>query len=231
MLLLYRKPDHGNYAMSVNIYIPLCFYFICMGLHNGDAGREIYIPLCFYFIGNPCTQWFPGDFHLHSTMLLLYPDPPGSPWASYFIYIPLCFYFIKEHLYIRRGKNIFTFHYASTLSKHQIFPDWKENTIYIPLCFYFISALHRPRSQRFSIYIPLCFYFIVSIRNGDVIGYIFTFHYASTLSNSLVGNSALLTLFTFHYASTLSGPIHAEKSQQEIHLHSTMLLLYPAGTD
>ena len=78
MLLLYRKPDHGNYAMSVNIYIPLCFYFIdmtvevdnitfsiyiplcfyfiCMGLHNGDAGREIYIPLCFYFIGNPCTQ-------------------------------------------------------------------------------------------------------------------------------------------------------------------------------
>ena len=57
--------------------------------------RLIYIPLCFYFI-NYSTIYLTYIFiYLHSTMLLLYP---------YIVKSGDCLY------------NIFTFHYASTLS-------------------------------------------------------------------------------------------------------------------
>ena len=59
---------------------------------------------------------------------------------------------------------------------------------------------------RERIYIPLCFYFIIPA----------TFHNRTTAS------------FTFHYASTLSKPIFPFPSF-DVHLHSTMLLLYLPG--
>ena len=157
MLLLYP----GDYPESENestIYIPLCFYFI-LAVHRLCRVKP----------------------HLHSTMLLLYPDKPA-------ISIKHC---------------IFTFHYASTLSEHPV---------------------------------PLS-------RNG----YSFTFHYASTLSrrsqkicNDFVylhstmlllyqkpetGTSGIYHVFTFHYASTLSVFALCFCCCQH-HLHSTMLLLY-----
>ena len=55
------------------------------------------------------------------------------------------------------------------------------------------------------IYIPLCFYFITKLLVGNSASLtLFTFHYASTLSNVLCTSIALISAFTFHYASTLS---------------------------
>ena len=75
--------------------------------------------------------------HLHSTMLLLYLNPR----------------------LIVEGRNIFTFHYASTLSR-----------------------LNNATGSASSIYIPLCFYFILRITPQRATFHTFTFHYASTLS-------------------------------------------------
>ena len=78
----------------------------------------------------------------------------------------------------------------------------------------------------FFIYIPLCFYFIMCMRYDKEVSIIFTFHYASTLSRDLGGFNRINLSFTFHYASTLS-MTHQFRSLPQIHLHSTMLLLYP----
>ena len=145
-------------------------------------GWLIYIPLCFYFIFSESEK---ESCHIS-------------------IYIPLCFYFIAVNPLSSVTVMIFTFHYASTLSRlisffvvpQILFTFHYASTlsgcqgcntgldclIYIPLCFYFIkSVLVRPAAN-ISIYIPLCFYFICC-----------------------------------HFSS------RTEKS----YLHSTMLLLYP----
>ena len=59
-------------------------------------------------------------------------------------------------------------------------------------------------------------------------GTIFTFHYASTLSNSGIVNTSLPSAFTFHYASTLSS-FSENADPVTLNLHSTMLLLYRRG--
>ena len=55
---------------------------------------------------------------------------------------------------------------------------------------------------------------------------IFTFHYASTLSETEVPKIVDSVIFTFHYASTLSDHAAHLVSVHLGHLHSTMLLLY-----
>ena len=57
-----------------------------------------------------------------------------------------------------------------------------------------------------QIYIPLCFYFIGGEAGGNIEGYSFTFHYASTLSGLSMSSFVIGNSFTFHYASTLSDP-------------------------
>ena len=98
--------------------------------------------------------------HLHSTMLLLYPCiRPDVDGGMSVIYIPLCFYFILNCNFALRMQTLFTFHYASTLSKPiSEFPA--RIFIYIPLCFYFIRNRRVYRLPCSHIYIPLCFYFI-----------------------------------------------------------------------
>ena len=49
MLLLYRRRK-AALRDTMNIYIPLCFYFIAGQSSTGSWIRCIYIPLCFYFI-------------------------------------------------------------------------------------------------------------------------------------------------------------------------------------
>ena len=87
---------------------------------------------------------------------------------------------------------------------------------------------HRPRQDpqpSFPIYIPLCFYFIGEPGIWFLIGSPFTFHYASTLSDSADSLSNESISFTFHYASTLSRQTLTVESSCK-NLHSTMLLLY-----
>ena len=101
------------------------------------AISSIYIPLCFYFIKLTTKSRSYKISNLHSTMLLLYPGTTSAPSTS----------------------SIFTFHYASTLSKTGNHPPARF-CIYIPLCFYFISPKKLYEETGFEIYIPLCFYFI-----------------------------------------------------------------------
>ena len=105
----------------------------------------------------------------------------------------------------------FTFHYASTLSVVVIFHDpfvphlhstmlllyqisqnayYVRIAIYIPLCFYFINPICSASEEFTVIYIPLCFYFIGDngvILDGKKVE--FTFHYASTLSDSSISST------------------------------------------
>ena len=143
------------------------------------------------------------------------------------IYIPLCFYFIlrKAHhnfnlrnlhstmllLYpvwesVGRRKASFTFHYASTLSSIAAIARFLHSSF----TFHYASTLSDrriwKRQKSTGIYIPLCFYFIGKTVQKAQRYCIFTFHYASTLSLDGLRNSLL-----------------------NVNLHSTMLLLYPAG--
>ena len=233
-----------------NIYIPLCFYFIWLGITRWDCRRInlhstmlLLYPYAFYKNGG-------GKSHLHSTMLLLYPTSLG--------FTVICC--VDLH------STMLLLYPISVRGSSALLP------IYIPLCFYFIGSPGCCRRGRFPIYIPLCFYFIERKCRVWPLQPEFTFHYASTLSeiNNIVQqckthlhstmlllypilrysfggyftylHSTMLLLylktgirlslragkFTFHYASTLSIE-NANKKVMCAHLHSTMLLLYQNG--
>ena len=140
--------------------------------------------------------------NLHSTMLLLYRLLRlRIKFPSFYLHSTMLLLYLDDY-YMPQMANIFTFHYASTLSRRLL-----------------VFKLMR------QIYIPLCFYFIAEYFVDNISGYIFTFHYASTLSTDTGCSAGSETQFTFHYASTLSLP---DELKQAIlcNLHSTMLLLY-----
>ena len=174
------KENH-QFRMECYIYIPLCFYFISgvpvIPIHL----VQIYIPLCFYFIVVAICSLI-GTLDLHSTMLLLYPDPAARVPTAVFIYIPLCFYFIKTGR-CRTGKRIF---------------------IYIPLCFYFIiqgNVVHVCENNLHSTMLLLYPLLPKAPLFPDLY-----LHSTMLLLYRTEACAALneLTLFTFHYASTLS---------------------------
>ena len=165
------------------IYIPLCFYFITSVLRRKElsawftfhyastlsritASQQIRrVLFTFHYAStlSASARHFREQFlHLHSTMLLLYLCKEWFRTENNPIYIPLCFYFIAM-----------TINSCMPLS-----------CIYIPLCFYFIEVLLVLVSIAACIYIPLCFYFIPLIRRLFRPALQFTFHYASTLSDS-----------------------------------------------
>ena len=193
---------HDPIPVILFIYIPLCFYFIGKGSRGSAPRFRIYIPLCFYFIPFHLDCRFTRS-HLHSTMLLLYPEIAFDISGVFMIYIPLCFYFIcSKPLFSFISFNLhstmlllypsacdiislqapgFTFHYASTLSP--------------------FSAQQR---RLMHIYIPLCFYFIKNCLKLTM--------------NETDLHSTMLLLYLF---------CHLPSSFLRIDLHSTMLLLYP----
>ena len=138
MLLLYPVTVTGYTALSVFIYIPLCFYFIDLSEPHSLHHCDIYIPLCFYFIFPSlveicflvfiyiplCFYFIIFAFRKYDDWLVIYIPlcfyfiigGHAFVWVTSFIYIPLCFYFIHMSIGHRTGYCEFTFHYASTLS-------------------------------------------------------------------------------------------------------------------
>ena len=141
--------------------------------------------------------------HLHSTMLLLY-----RIWEAHAV---------TNYIHLH-STMLLLYRAEKDVQREAVY-------IYIPLCFYFISAEVQGTNTLRQIYIPLCFYFIVELDGTCGFAIWFTFHYASTLSNSAHGYPESLYRFTFHYASTLSRKM-AWLGNWLWHLHSTMLLLY-----
>ena len=165
--------------------------------------KNIYIPLCFYFIFLPRRSRQPGTL----------------------IYIPLCFYFISPNGIELVWTDVFTFHYASTLSCLVELTHHSMNWIYIPLCFYFIQPGLHGNEVSVKIYIPLCFYFIKGEEYAYIKIYRFTFHYASTLSIS--GPYRSMCMVNLHSTMLLLyQPARSSTLNHKYHLHSTMLLLY-----
>ena len=167
------------------IYIPLCFYFIGDFLDPSREHLIIYIPLCFYFISgksNGRKQWI-------------------------IIYIPLCFYFIvssSETVFMNRP---FTFHYASTLSDRPAKAVCRKCVIYIPLCFYFIGGvILYEKFADLYLHSTMLLLYLFATASTALLFFLFTFHYASTLSLIAPHISVQTASFTFHYASTLSVP-------------------------
>ena len=189
----------------MQIYIPLCFYFIGFPSVVPMSRGKIYIPLCFYFIVVPYDNL---EFDIY-------------------IYIPLCFYFIAGEMEDRRLQNAFTFHYASTLSK-EMSTGWGA---FFKFTFHYASTLSKQIPELppgILIYIPLCFYFIAKLSALSFYPLTFTFHYASTLSNGGVrigaGVKHLHSTMLLLYLNPL-----AFSAETYLNLHSTMLLLYPVS--
>ena len=166
--------------------------------------------------------------HLHSTMLLLYPSPSITAiFVVSFIYIPLCFYFI-------------------TIC--ELWPIYLQK-IYIPLCFYFIRCLPQRVIVIPYLHSTMLLLYPAHILQNDgwkeidlhsTMLLLYPVEPYSDYLRILNLHSTMLLLyperqgtdtradpeFTFHYASTLSKERRSCHSELLSHLHSTMLLLY-----
>ena len=268
MLLLYPSSVR-RLCSSYSIYIPLCFYFIpasgCMFAFQGI--------FTFHYastLSDPCSYCFrthfPFTFHYASTLSkCLSEDHRLYPIFTFHYASTLSGYSESKTRRIYK----FTFHYASTLS---CWPSWRKAwpgsylhstmlllyqmktgsyygillNLHSTMLLLYRSA-HWRWSQGCWIYIPLCFYFIFFVNFSHSISSKFTFHYASTLSESRAEGRIWPHSFTFHYASTLSldcifprycfyrFTFHYASTlskrciiyiQYNKDLHSTMLLLY-----
>ena len=122
--------------------------------------------------------------HLHSTMLLLYLCTADLPGGQSIIYIPLCFYFIRFERISSNHGSVFTFHYASTLSKSGCYTLY--NTI--SFTFHYASTLSLVlllfKSFRDNLHSTMLLLYLGTARRIRAKSKTFTFHYASTLSIS-----------------------------------------------
>ena len=227
MLLLYPSPDQKNMVdlllyiplcfyyigkdkihtpFCSGLYIPLCFYYICILLSIGEDKTWLYIPLCFYYI-EEAKEKEPEQPELYIPLCFYYIGPVdvGAMQMS-FLYIPLCFYYISCCSCSSVIPEIFTFHYASTIS---IFRN----------------------SGRFRTF-PLHSTMLLLYQNAycwlAVIYHSFTFHYASTIS--------MLVDIVITYTPSLHSTMlllylccSASLRACTASLHSTMLLLYPCA--
>ena len=120
MLLLYPDRD-----IDLGIHHRFTFHYAST-LSRARASGGTPVDTFTFHYASTLSMFLPGlvclNRHLHSTMLLLYPDLRQN----------------RKTVCIR-----FTFHYASTLSSGFMGARFEKFFIYIPLCFYFIGCSHR----------------------------------------------------------------------------------------
>ena len=136
-------------------------------------------------------------------MLLLYPKIYTSDHVGEKIYIPLCFYFILLTVLAEGLTGIlFTFHYASTLSKTVRERQDESTDLHSTMLLLYHRQLWQTQSPQ-----------------------VFTFHYASTLSGS---SPAFLRSISNLHSTMLLLYLYSPDQliDQYFNLHSTMLLLY-----
>ena len=185
------------------IYIPLCFYFIFPAFRYLSRSFLIYIPLCFYFIYYAISSLV-DCINLHSTMLLLY---LRVIWPVILRLLHLHSTMLLLYRFLHGSGGVLPLNLHSTMLLLYL-----EVTINEGLLQYHLHStmllLYRMGSDASLcpafIYIPLCFYFILRKEYQNAVLELFTFHYASTLSDA--------------YSGTIN---------RNSYLHSTMLLLYP----
>ena len=171
-------------ALEIYLYIPLCFYYIMPLIIMHSRLSQLYIPLCFYYILRQGSQ--PSRFSKLYIPLCLKPLPQ---WAlRSILYIPLCFYYIHNWWLLCQGR----------------YP------LYIPLCFYYILELLKANIGLEPLHSTMLLLYPAT---GSFAGTtnVFTFHHASTISDTCRSQERATVYFTFHYASTISKlyPYHA----------------------
>ena len=197
------RMDSGDPQLEVDLHstMLLLYHFFLSFI---SICLPIYIPLCFYFIRfiRLLRTW--GRIYLHSTMLLLYP---------------------ASHIHCRfRGIDLHStmlllYHYPETESQFPIL-------IYIPLCFYFIPSWSGQRLSHQNLHSTMLLLYPGPVQNVMLLCYLFTFHYASTLSRNrkpqmhLNGTDLHSTMLLLYLLSGQRHPLLV------CDLHSTMLLLY-----
>ena len=148
-----------------------------------DFIRRIYIPLCFYFIWHLLLS-SPLRSYLHSTMLLLYRS--RTVWdfidIAYLHSTMLLLYRTNlklSSLLVCNLHSTMLLLYHRTGALHRVCILYLHSTML--LLYRWEAVLSVPEDR---IYIPLCFYFIIINLTAEEGYTIFTFHYASTLSQS-----------------------------------------------
>ena len=98
--------------------------------------------------------------------------------------------------------------------------------IYIPLCIYFNIVFRATQLEPANIYIPLCIYFNGLSTCSMTCGSVFTFHYVSISTGSLMGYTSthLIYMPLCIYFNTIS---RGKSYINDINLHSTMYLFQP----
>ena len=145
MLLLYRIFCSFAEVHLMDIYIPLCFYFIGMETMARSASAYLHSTMLLLYqgVGRGVSK---RQDNLHSTMLLLYPWGDRVVFFELRIYIPLCFYFITAVCLSYPQTPQFTFHYASTLSGDDIMAKAK----YTRFTFHYASTLSQSMTLSYS---------------------------------------------------------------------------------
>ena len=143
--------------------------------------------------------------NLHSTMLLLI---PASPFPIFFTWLSFTFHYASTYTGYCRGAQTEKFHLHSTMLLLILSTLLKFYSAISNLHSTMLLLIRRERSCKVcssSIYIPLCFYLYPSIRSCRPSWNSFTFHYASTYTQTPGLPCSACPAFTFHYASTYTG--------------------------
>ena len=148
MLLLYLSAPVCHMSPSASFTFHYASTLSSTGRRRRSCGNRIYIPLCFYFITTRTHSQKASWSNLHSTMLLLYQTPVGfTPFVSMYLHSTMLLLYHVVLAPCAFSANIFTFHYASTLSSAFLSSFCNFQIIYIPLCFYFIYAPDRTHNK------------------------------------------------------------------------------------
>ena len=202
MLLLYPDRD-----IDLGIHHRFTFHYAST-LSRARASGGTPVDTFTFHYASTLSMFLPGlvclNRHLHSTMLLLYPDLRQNRktvcirftfhYASTLsprlllnldILIHLHSTMLLLYLWLREKRHLsvkrFTFHYASTLSDKDVYTPHSQQDLHSTM----LLLYHR----------TVIFWWFP---------FAFTFHYASTLSTDTGYYMNCKIIFTFHYASTLS---------------------------
>ena len=181
MLLLYRPGFHKHSSHRPTLHSTMLLLYHRMPQLRRHRYYPLHSTMLLLYLFRLLHASL-SETSLHSTMLLLYRRLIFAPFLLCLLYIPLCFYYISESSSESTGNATFTFHYASTISKHCM----SFSPFFFVFTFHYASTISKTQGQENW---PL----------GN-----FTFHYASTISPGVRTIPPGRCLFTFHYASTIS---------------------------
>ena len=142
MLLLYHRMPQLRRHRYYPLHSTMLLLYLFRLLHASLSETSLHSTMLLLYHGYawevPLIQ-----ISLHSTMLLLYRRLIFAPFLLCLLYIPLCFYYISESSSESTGNATFTFHYASTISKHCM----SFSPFFFVFTFHYASTISKTQGQ------------------------------------------------------------------------------------